>query len=95
MSPAKQKALLLDSKQGNFGIAERDIPKPNKGQLLIKIEAAALNPIDFKIHHSGMFIEHYPAVLGVDMAGVVEEVHEGVQDFAKGDKVYGPISPWL
>lgn len=95
MTTQKQKALLLESKQGAFVVRERDVPKPGKGQLLVKIQTAALNPIDFKIQQTGIFIEKYPAVLGVDMAGVVEDVGEGVQDFAKGNNVYDPISLWI
>lgn len=95
MSSEKQKALFLESKQGRFIVGERNVPKPDKGQLLVKIHTAALNPIDFKIQQTGLFIEKYPAVLGVDMAGVVEDVGEGVQAFAKGDKVYGSILPCI
>lgn len=88
MSAHKQKALLLESKQGRFVISERDVPTPAKGQLLVKIHAAALNPVDYKIQQTGVFIENYPAVLGVDIAGVVEQVGVGAQGFAKGDRVY-------
>lgn len=88
MSSQKQKALFLESKLGRFVIGERDIPKPSRGQLLVKIHTTALNPVDYKIQQTGLFIEKYPAVLGTDMAGVVEDVGEGVQDYVKGDKVY-------
>ena len=88
MSSQKQKALFLESKQGRFVVGERDVPRPSKGQLLVKIHAAALNPIDYKIQQTGVFVEKFPVVLGVDMAGVVEGVGEGVQDFVTGDKVY-------
>lgn len=88
MSSQKQKALFLESKQGRFVVGERDVPMPSKGQLLVKIHAAALNPIDYKIQQTGVFVEKFPAVLGVDMAGVVERVGDGVQDFVTGDKVY-------
>ncbi|KAF9232957.1 chaperonin 10-like protein [Melanogaster broomeanus] len=84
----QQKALFLQSKQGQFVVAQRDIPKPGNGQLLVKVQAAGLNPVDYKIQQTGIFIDKYPATLGVDMAGVVEEVGEGVQNFAKGDKVF-------
>lgn len=99
MSSQKQKALFLESKQGRFVVGERDVPKPGKSQLLVKVHAAALNPIDYKIQQTGVFIENYPAILGVDMAGVVEDAGEGVQGFAKGDKVYvqfylGPDTPF-
>jgi len=83
----QQKALFLQSKQGQFAVGLRSIPKPRKGELLIKICSAALNPVDYKIQEYGLFIEKYPALLGVDIAGLVEEVGEGVDTFVKGDRV--------
>lgn len=88
MSPQNQKALFLESKQGKFVVGERDVPKPGKGQLLVKIHSTSLNPVDYKIQETGAFVEKFPAILGVDVAGIVEDVGEGVQDFVKGDNVY-------
>ncbi|KAG0694259.1 chaperonin 10-like protein [Suillus ampliporus] len=86
MSP-QQKALLLVEKQGNFEVASRRIPSPGTGQLLVKVQSAALNPVDYKVKEAGLFLTDYPAILGVDIAGIVEEVGEGVENFRKGDKV--------
>ena len=58
-----------------------------RSELLVKIHATALNPVDWKIREYAYFITEYPAVLGTDSAGTVEEVGEGVTGFAKGDKV--------
>ncbi|KAF8440464.1 chaperonin 10-like protein [Boletus edulis BED1] len=88
MSSHKQKALFLEAKNGQFVVGEHDIPKPGSGQVLVKIHTAALNPVDYKIQQTGALIEKFPAVLGVDMAGVVEDVGEGVQDYVKGNKVF-------
>jgi len=82
-----QQALFLPSKQGQLVIESRDIPKPGPGELLVKIFAAALNPIDWKIQKYGVYIEKYPIVLGSDLAGSVEEVGTGVENFSKGDRV--------
>ncbi|KAG1823602.1 GroES-like protein [Suillus subaureus] len=88
MSP-QQKALVLTQKQGNFELSSRSIPSPGAGQLLVKIQSAALNPVDWKIKDTGILglVTHYPAVLGSDIAGIVEEVGEGVENFRKGDRV--------
>ncbi|KAF8843795.1 GroES-like protein [Paxillus ammoniavirescens] len=94
MTSQQQKALFLESKQGKFVVGHRDIPSPGKGQLLIKIYSTALNPVDYKVQQTGVFVEKYPAILGVDMAGVVEDVGEGVQNFAKGDKVSFTFFTW-
>lgn len=85
--PTQQKALLLPEKQGDWIVGPAEVPKPGPGQLLVKVEATALNPIDWKIQVYGWIIEAYPSILGSDGAGIVEEVGEGVLDFAVGDKV--------
>ncbi|KAG5635716.1 hypothetical protein H0H81_010319 [Sphagnurus paluster] len=83
-----QKALYLQSKQGSFEIVENvDIPKPGAGQLLVRIQASGLNPVDWKIQKYGAWIENYPAILGSDIAGVVEALGDDVSGFATGDRV--------
>ena len=84
---AEQKALLLEAPVGEWRVGTKHIQKPAPGELLIKIYATALNPADWKIRDFDSFIKDYPAVLGTDSAGIVEEVGEGVQGFSKGDKV--------
>ncbi|KAG2128165.1 chaperonin 10-like protein [Suillus cothurnatus] len=86
MSP-QQKALFLAKKQGDFELGSRSIPSPGAGQLLVKIQSAALNPVDYKIKDTGMIVTHYPAILGTDIASIVEELGEGVNNFRKGDRV--------
>lgn len=82
-----QKALIIDAKFGNFVLDTISIPKPGPGEILVKIKAAALNPVDWKIQKFGVFVETFPAIVGTDIAGDVEEVGEGVTDFQKGDRV--------
>ncbi|KII89444.1 hypothetical protein PLICRDRAFT_53870 [Plicaturopsis crispa FD-325 SS-3] len=82
-----QKALLLKSKQGVFEVGTKEIQKPGPGELLVKIFATALNPVDWKIQAYGVFIEEFPAVLGTDASGTVEAVGEGVSGFKVGDRV--------
>ncbi|KAG1896508.1 chaperonin 10-like protein [Suillus fuscotomentosus] len=78
---------VLPQKQGNFELSSRSIPNPGVGQLLIKIQSAALNPVDYKIQDTEVVAIQYPAVLGTDIAGTVEELGEGVENFRKGDRV--------
>ena len=84
---AKQKSLLLLEKQGAFAVQETDIPKPGPGELLVEIHATALNPVDWKIHTYGVFVDKFPAILGTDVAGTVEQVGAEVTKFGKGDRV--------
>jgi len=83
-----QKALVIDKKQGKFQLADIPIPKPGYGEILVKVQAAALNPVDWKIRKYGVLIDEYPAVVGSDIAGDVEDVGPGVTGFVKGDRVY-------
>ncbi|KAG6833037.1 hypothetical protein H0H87_012048 [Tephrocybe sp. NHM501043] len=85
--PSSQKALFVDTKFGPFVLHERPVPKPGHGQLLVRIESTALNPVDWKIQKNSMFIETYPVLIGTDIAGVVEEVGEDASGFDKGDRV--------
>ncbi|KAJ3728307.1 GroES-like protein [Lentinula raphanica] len=83
-----QKALLLEKAKGPLVVADIPKPKAGPGQLSIKVQAAALNPVDWKIQAFDFLVKEYPTVLGSDIAGDVEEIGEGVEGFAKGEKVF-------
>jgi len=63
----------------------------HKGQVLVKIKASGVNPIDYKIRlgQAPYAMPELPAIIGTDLAGVVEAVGEGVTQFQVGDEVYG------
>lgn len=82
-----QKVLHLAKAKGPFVIANSPVLRPGPGQISIKVISAALNPIDWKIQAFDFIVQNYPAILGSDIAGDVEEVGEGVEGFSKGDKV--------
>lgn len=84
---SQQEVLYLQSKNGPFAVASAPVPKPGPGEVLIKVQSTALNPVDWKIQAFGLFLEKFPAILGGDAAGVVEEVGEGVTNLKKGDRV--------
>ena len=86
---ATQKALWLPKFGVEFILGQNEIPEPGPGEVLVKLEASALNPLDVVIQGSGFFeIKEYPVVLGEEGAGVVEKVGEGVTNLARGDKVF-------
>lgn len=65
-------------------------PKPGPGEVLVRVSAASINPVDVKMRSGAAkdrFPVEFPAVLGRDVAGVVREVGEGVKDFVAGDRV--------
>ena len=85
---SQQKVLWFSEKGGPFHIATREIPRPGPGFVLIKIESCALNPVDSFVRLTGYFVDKYPFIAGIDGAGTVEEVGEGVSELSKGDRVY-------
>lgn len=71
-----------------------DIPKPEvkNGQVLVKVYASSINPVDIIIregHMASVMPLQFPITLGSDIAGVITEVGEGVQNLKIGNKVYG------
>ncbi|TFK69668.1 GroES-like protein [Pluteus cervinus] len=87
---ATQKSLLLQGPQGAFVVGDQPIPEPGPGEILVKVYAAALNPVDWKVRKYNIFLSSYPAILGLDGAGDVVKVGEGVSNFVPGDKVFFP-----
>ena len=85
--PSQQKTLFLESKQGAFVLKPKDVPQAGPGEVLVKIEATALNPLDWKIQAIGLFVEKFPAVLGFDAAGTIVQLGKGVTSHTIGDRV--------
>lgn len=86
-APTHQKALLVPQKQEQFVIGTIEVEKPGPDEILIKVEATALNPADWKIQTWGVLLEKFPAVLGFDASGTVVEVGQNVTSLAIGDRV--------
>ncbi|KAI0326572.1 GroES-like protein [Cubamyces sp. BRFM 1775] len=83
-----QKALLLPAQGAQWQLGESLIPTPGPKDVLVKLAATALNPVDWKVRSTYSFlVSSYPHVGGTDGAGVIEEVGAEVSNFAKGDRV--------
>jgi NADPH2:quinone reductase len=85
------KAMVLTEFGGpdKFTLRELPTPQPGPTELLVRVHATSVNPIDLKLRERGSWAGILPpAILGYDVSGVVEEVGEGVADFAIGDEVY-------
>ena len=97
VKPIPMKALVLTRYGGPDAVEVRDLPRPvpAAGQVLVRVEAAGLNPVDFKTRN-GMIkvIQPYllPAVMGNELAGVVETVGDGVTRFAPGERVFARMA---
>jgi len=73
-------------------VAEVDEPHAGAGQVRLRVAAAGVNPFDAKVRSGamqGMVPTKFPAIPGIDVAGVVDEVGAGVTGFAAGDEVLG------
>jgi NADPH:quinone reductase-like Zn-dependent oxidoreductase len=71
-------------------------PQPQAGEVLIRVHAAGVNPIDWKVregHMKDVWPHQFPLILGWDLAGVVEELARGVSRFKIGDDVYSLPDP--
>ena len=89
------KAVVIGEYGDNSVVQYTDVdrPAPRTGELLVKIQAAGVNPVDWKIR-SGAGVrmgKTLPILLGGEIAGTVEQLGDGVTDFAQGDAVYGIV----
>jgi NADPH:quinone reductase-like Zn-dependent oxidoreductase len=87
------KAVMIRAYGGpeELKLEERPDPIPGPGEVLIKVVASSVNPFDIKLRSGQMkaFVPlAFPAILGVDVAGVVEQIGLGVTGFAAGDRVF-------
>ena len=94
MSPIQtMTAAVVEARDGPFVLQTLARPTPGPGQVLVRVEASGLNPLDLKIRaeQAAHARNPLPAVLGMDVAGEVEALAADVRGFATGDRVYGLI----
>lgn len=91
MAKTQMRAFVVDGVDAPFRLTMLDRPIPAAGQVLVRTEASGVNPLDTKIRRGNAPHARHPlpAVLGMDLAGVVEHVGPGVTAFTAGDRVYG------
>lgn len=87
------KACIIDNFGGRDRLKITDIPKPEAGdgEVLVRIKAVGVNPVDWKIREGRLkdaFPHEFPLIPGWDMAGVVEAVGHSARRFAPGDEIY-------
>jgi NADPH:quinone reductase-like Zn-dependent oxidoreductase len=87
------KAVFIQAYGGPEVLTFGGVPRPAPGpkEVLVRNHAASINPVDWKIR-AGYLKEYiklgFPAILGLDLSGVVESVGAGVSRFKEGDEVY-------
>lgn len=92
---------MLSIVQNSFGgpevlePTERDVPEPVFTEVLVRVHATSVNPVEAYIRSGGFpLLGQPPFVLGWDVSGVVEKVGPGTSRFTVGDEVYGmPFFP--
>jgi NADPH:quinone reductase-like Zn-dependent oxidoreductase len=94
---ATMKAVRIHTHGGLETLVYEDAPRPTPltGEVLIRVHAASVNPVDWKIRDGfgkEMFNHQMPLILGWDVAGTIEAIGPEVDEFKPGDPVYGYIS---
>ena len=84
------KALLLDAvgPVSSLYVGELPVPEPGAGEIQVKVHAVSLNPVDYKLAGRGNENWKWPHVLGLDVAGVVDSVGAGADQWNVGDRVF-------
>jgi NADPH:quinone reductase-like Zn-dependent oxidoreductase len=85
------RAAILDGPKLPFRVASIARPRPGQGKVLVRIKASGINPLDTKIHagQGAHARQPLPNILGINLAGVVDALGDGVTGFRSGDEVYG------
>jgi NADPH:quinone reductase-like Zn-dependent oxidoreductase len=88
---ASMRALRQTALGGPEVLELADVPRPEPGptEVLIRVTAAGVNPVDWKTRLRGGFLGEPPFTVGWDVAGVVESLGFGVTRFEPGDRVFG------
>lgn len=87
MAPSTHKAVYLEKVATPFTVTNLETPEPSSNEVLIKLGALAINPVDWKVQDNGWFLSGYPAILGEDLSGTVVSVGSSVSRFKAGDRV--------
>jgi len=89
------KAVIINEYGDNDVVQFTDveIPEPQAGEVLVKVKTAGVNPVDWKIRDGlgerlGLKL---PIRLGGEIAGTIEKVGEGIENFKAGDEIYGMV----
>lgn len=85
------KAMILKSFGGpdSFELSEVPKPVPQAGQVLVRVHATSINPLDYQVRRGDYpDLVPLPAITGHDVSGVVEAIGPGVSAFAPGDEVW-------
>ena len=85
------RAVVIESPGTASKVVDLPRPTPGDGEVLVRIGASGVNPLDTKIRAgAAAHARHpFPVTLGMDLAGTIEQVGAQVTEFSPGDEVYG------
>lgn len=93
------KAYAIDTFGEQGSVRELPLPEPEEGRLRLRVAVAGLNPFDVAVlqgYLQGRMEHRFPLVPGMDAAGTVDALGDGVEGFAVGDRVLGSVGkPFL
>lgn len=89
--PDLMQAVVLEEAEGPMRLVWVSTPQVGPGQVLVRVAASGVNPLDVKIRAGTASHARHPApaILGIDLAGVVESLGPGSTGFKPGDEVFG------
>ncbi len=93
----KMTAVLVHQLGPDSALSIEDVerPAPGAGEVLLRVHAVGINPLDWSTRYggalAGLLRDQLPAILGWDVSGVVEELGAGVSTLSPGDEVFGMI----
>ncbi|KAJ4990769.1 zinc-binding oxidoreductase [Stagonosporopsis vannaccii] len=91
----QNKAAYLDEPGASLVVRDAPLPKAGPGEIVVRNAAISINPVDWHMQDSGLFIHQWPAVIGCDVAGEVYDSGPDVDLFKVGDRVIGhAITMW-
>ena len=93
-APTTMKTIRIHAFGGPDVLRFEDVPRPAPGRdkLLVRVHAAGVNPVDWKIREGHLGQVTFPASMGSDFSGVVESVGPGQHQFRPGDPVFGVVA---
>src|SRR5438874_10456375 len=72
-------------------VEEAERPEPRANEILVRVHAAGVNPVDWKIRE-GLLQAPLPMIMGIDFSGVVESLGSEVSEYRVGDAVFGQVT---
>ncbi|EWY79602.1 hypothetical protein FOYG_17237 [Fusarium oxysporum NRRL 32931] len=85
--PSNQAVWIKGPKAYPLELGPAPFPTPRPGEVAIRPQSYALNPVEWKVQEQDFFIKDYPFILGAEVAGCIADLGDGVTHLRKGKRV--------